>query len=214
MSRRRAPLRGYSIVELMMAVAILAIGVTGVIALHKVTSAANRHARNVAIATAIAQAWEEKLVADAASWNHPSPRRTTSDLADTTWLCGVNAACTGGNPGGGNGIWWRPHSSTPLRMGPGFDPLGNPVADADMGDAVFCTHLRLSWLYRDDTLMSGNGVVRAEVRVFWLREGGAGGVDATKPVCDASIAAASVGTTAGSYYFVHKASAIRQNTAP
>ena len=53
--------RGYTMVELMMALGILAIGVSGIIAMHKVTVAANQHAKNLAVASHIAQAWQEQL---------------------------------------------------------------------------------------------------------------------------------------------------------
>ena len=51
MTRRRSRRRGYTIIELMMAISIMAIGVSGIIAMQKVTLAANQHATHLAVAT-------------------------------------------------------------------------------------------------------------------------------------------------------------------
>ncbi|HEY5373092.1 MAG TPA: prepilin-type N-terminal cleavage/methylation domain-containing protein, partial [Polyangiaceae bacterium] len=61
MSTSRLRQRGYTAVELMMAIAVFGIGVAGIISMEKVTSVANQHAKNVAIATHIAQSWLDTL---------------------------------------------------------------------------------------------------------------------------------------------------------
>ena len=195
--------RGYTMVELMMALGILAIGVSGIIAMHKVTVAANQHAKNLAVASHIAQAWQEQLAADAARWNHPSAKKGSSDLADTTWLKEV----------GNKFEWKQPKYDETLKFGPAFDALGNVVPAGSEADAHYCTHVRFSWLYSDSAPTLGNGLIRAEVRVFWLREG-EGTVDG-KAVCDPDSPAKDVGIgeAVEHYHFVYKTSAIRQNTA-
>ncbi len=70
---------------------------------------------------------------------------------------------------------------------------------------AFCSHLRLSWLYQPNN--SGNGLIRAEVRVFWLRDG----QQFAQNMCDAA-QIANVGTRAQTFHFVQKITAIRQNT--
>jgi type IV pilus assembly protein PilV len=193
--------RGYTIVELMMALGILAIGVSGIIAMHKVTVAANQHAKNLAVASHIAQAWQEQLAADAARWNHPSAKLAKSDLAETTWLKEV-----------ANPAWKQPKYDATVDFGPAFDALGNVVPAGSEADAHYCTHVRLSWLYSDSAPTVGNGLIRAEVRVFWLRDGEAT-IDG-KAVCDPGTSANDVGKAVSHYHFVYKTSAIRQNTAP
>jgi len=192
--------RGYTMVELMMALGILAIGVSGIIAMHKVTVAANQHAKNLAVASHIAQAWQEQLAADAARWNHPSAKQANSDLAETVWLKEV-----------GSPDWKQPKYDETLKFGPAFDGLGNVVPAGSEADAHYCTHVRFSWLYSDTAPTLGNGLIRAEVRVFWVREG-EGTVDG-KAVCDPSSPAKEVGEAVENYHFVYKTSAIRQNTA-
>jgi prepilin-type N-terminal cleavage/methylation domain-containing protein len=187
---------GYTIVELMMAIAVMAIGVTGIIAMQKVTLTANQHAKHLSVATQIASAWLDMLAADALQWNTPGRAGGTSDLAQTNWLNNVN------------GAWFRPAHVPAMDFGPGFDGLGNPVADAAMDNAVYCTHLRLNWLVPEVSTVTGNGLIRAEVRVFWLRDGGPGGTD----VCSQNGVPDTIGSALETYHFVHLAGAIRQNT--
>lgn len=210
---RKSGARGYTIVELMMALTVFTIGVTGIISMQKVTVVANQHAKNLAIATHIAQAWLDQLAADASAWNHPSPRNDTSDIGQTTWLNQV---------AGNASVWLRPTHNVARDFGAGFDALGNVVnADnaAEVSRARFCTHIRLSWLYPDAPVaangvepIKGNGLIRAEVRVFWLREGEANIVEASH-LCDPAVLPSVIGPATSRYHFVYHASAIRQNTA-
>jgi hypothetical protein len=99
-----------------------------------------------------------------------------------------------------------------VKFGPAFDGLGNVVHAGNEPNAHFCTHVRLSWLYADAAPTAvGNGLIRAEVRVFWLREGEST-VD-SRPVCDTATPPDEVGAHPEKYHFVYKTSAIRQNTA-
>ncbi len=192
--------RGYTLIELLIAVTIFAIGVTGVIAMQKVTVAANQHAKELSVATHIAQAWQEQLASDAAAWNHPSPRNAATDIGQTNWLVNVT---------GNAGVWFRPSYVANLDFGPAFDVLGNVVPNTQIPQAQYCTHIRLSWLYPDT---AGNGLVRAEVRVFWVREGMGGTVDGLD-VCDPNSDPNAIEGAAERYHFVHLATAIKQATA-
>ncbi len=185
-----------------MAIGVFAIGVSGVIAMQKVTLASNQHAKNLAVATHIAQAWMDQLNADAAQWNFPGPRNPSaaSDLDDTDWLDEVN----------NTSAWFRPNWVATRAFGPGFNALGNPVDGTDQ--AVFCAHVRLNWLNRDNQGNVGNGLIRAEVRVFWLREGVLGGIS-DEPLCSAVDDPAQVGQRPDLYHFVYNASAVRQEAA-
>jgi prepilin-type N-terminal cleavage/methylation domain-containing protein len=183
--------RGYTVVELMMALTVLAIGVSGVIAMQKVTVASNQHAKNLALATHIAESWAEELMADATRWNFPTQSNRLSDIGETAWLKKIDAP----------DVWFLPEYDANLNFGPGFDALGNVTTVA--AQTAFCTHVRLSWLYPAAT---NNGLVRADIRVFWAREGRG----AAAP-CAAAIADVSAGLT--SYHFVHQSTAIRQNAA-
>jgi len=193
-ARRNAARRrfgaAYTAVEVLMSLAVLAVGVVGIIATEKVTLASNVHAKNLAIATRIAEGWLGMLEAESALWD------MSGSLGDTTWL------------GQGFGDWIRPAYSATLDFGAGFDALGNPVRTQDQDpNARFCVDVRLSQLTAS---IVGGGLIRTEVRVIWLRNDGAiAGATATH-AC--SVAATTVDTAASSplFHFVYMASAVRQ----
>ena len=135
-----------------MAMAVMTIGVSGVIAMQTVTATSNRHARTLSMATRVAQAWLDQLAAEAGQWN------ASGELSQTVWLQQVNSA---------GGAWFRPAYDTTRNFGPAFDALGNPVATDDIAtDAHYCTDLQLIWLFDESR---GSGLIRANVRVFWFR---------------------------------------------
>lgn len=190
--KRRALARGYTVVELMMALAVFATGVAGIMTMQRTTITSNRTAKNVTLANGIAEAWLSQLAADASLW--------TTDLSSTTWLGTVDGT-------GLNGAWQLPAWDDARKFGAEFDGLGNPVEE----DGQFCAHIRLTWLYNDGNIaggLSGNGVIRSEVRVFWPREG-TSRVEGDCTSADAATVAA-VGNATGSYHFVVHAGAVRQ----
>jgi prepilin-type N-terminal cleavage/methylation domain-containing protein len=193
--KQRTSRRGYTVVELMMGLAIFAAGVTGVIAMQRSVVAANRHARNLTVANGIAQAWLDQLAVDSTLWK--------TNLTQTVWLQSINTA-------GVDGAWHRPAPSLPAarNFGPTFNLFGAPVA----GATDFCVHIRLTWLYRDENGggRPGSGSIRTDVRVFWVRDGGtriAG--DCTT---NAAATVANVGADANdAYFFVHQTGAVAQH---
>jgi len=201
MKRSARRQRGYTAVELMMAIGIFGIGVTGIISMQKVTAVSNQHAKNLSIATHIAESWLDMLATDASTWNHPSNSGAASDLGQTVWLTNVQANASAATN------WFLPQYSgaTGYSFGPAFDALGNPVNPAtDGGKIAFCSHLRLSWLYQPTA--SGNGLIRAEVRVFWLRDG----QGFAQNMCDPA-QTANVGGATQTFHFVQKITAIRES---
>ena len=184
---RRAA-RAYTVVELMSAIAVFGIGITGVIALQKVVLTSNTRARQVAIASQIANSWAAQLEADATLWT------VDNGLANTRWL---NLAPI--NPG----VWFQPNWNPQLQFGPAFGPLGQPMdfnADPNIA-APFCVHLRLQQVY---AASPSNGVIRADIKVFWNRKHG-GNVSASP--CNNVIA-----NTADPlrFHFVMQSTAVRQ----
>ena len=151
-SRARAASRGYTMVEIMTSLAILAIGATGVIALQKATLLANNNARMLSTANVIALSWAERLQTDGVQWNNFN---NVPDLTDTTWL---QAAVPPPNTPNG---WFKPITNN--FMSSTADPMGADVTGTDLSANAFCTHLRMTQM--TPTL------IRAEVRVFWDRSG-------------------------------------------
>jgi len=181
--------RGYTAVELVMAIGIFAIGVTGVFAMQRVTSGSNAHAKNVAIATYAAESWLEQLAVDATLWTQTASLTSNN----TNWLDQLGTNTTTG--------WILP--ATVGTFGPGFDPLGAYSANTS---AAFCTHIRLTRL-----LVEPNGLLRAEVRVFWPKPGPAWtGATSYCPSSATTTEVDAVASATDYFHFVHKATVVRQ----
>ncbi len=189
MNRKRS--RGYTVIELMMSLAVFATGVTGIMTMQRTAAGANRMAKNVALASSIAQAWQAQLASDATLWRQ--------SLTTTSWLTSLTTT-------GVNGTWQVPAYVGGRAFGPQFDALGNPV----QAGGEFCVHLRLTFLYFNALDLTptlgapGNATVRTEVRVFWPREGMA------RVANDCTGAPSAVTDAAERYYFVTETGAVRQ----
>jgi prepilin-type N-terminal cleavage/methylation domain-containing protein len=190
---RHARQRGYTLVELMMALALFSVGILGIISLQKIMVVSNAHAKNLATAQRIAQSWAAQLQMDSTQWR--------TNLPGTGFLTA-------------NGVWERPLYNATRRFGAAFDGLGNPLADTDtqLSQARFCAHVRTSWMYRD-TGATGNGMLRAELRVFWQKDGEAA-LDSTKTLCatQTSVQANAIGLRPDLYHFIYQTVGVRQHS--
>ncbi len=203
--RRAAPRRranGYTFVELMMAIAVMVIGLGGVIAMQQITVSSNMNAKNIAMATHLAQAWLDELTAESGQWN------SRDDFGDTVWLRAV------GSEAGEPATWLLPAYDAARNFGPAFDALGNPVPQTRWSaQAHYCTHLRLTWLNPQQRANTrGTGLIRAEVRVFWRRYG-ARGLTGTVPAhaCDVVPANFDRPEMRRWFHVVHLTTALRQH---
>jgi prepilin-type N-terminal cleavage/methylation domain-containing protein len=153
-TRSRPQRRGYTMVELVMAMGIFAIGITGVAAMQTATSASNRHAKNLAIASAIAKTWQEELAIDAVRWDMNNP---LVGALNTTWIRTAT------------GNWALPANNAAVTMGPAFDAIGNFTNV--VADTAFCVHIRLTPLLQTTPPTPTGTLMRAEVRVLWPKLG-------------------------------------------
>lgn len=188
----RSQQSGYTLVELMMALALFSVAVLGIISMQKITVMSNLHARNLATAQRIAQSWAGQLEMDATQWRTGAPAGL------------LNA----------NGVWERPAYNAARNFGAAFDGLGNPLTDGQLERARFCTNVRMSWMYQSTLGASGNGMLRAEIRVFWQKEGEAAFVtNASGSMCPTmtSAQATSLGLQTGLYHFVYQTVGVRQH---
>lgn len=205
MRRMRRRSRGYTVVEVMMALAVLTLGAAGVIAMQKATIVANTNARNLATANAIAQSWMERMRVDAQAWNEPGG---SPDIGNTRWLNLAPAAA----PVGGAG-WFAP-SLVNVNTS---HPAGSPIADvmgADLfaGDnaalvPAFCTQVRLTRFAANQStqLAAFYRAIRVEVRVVWDRSG---------VQIDCATLPLNWDTDVGRYGSVYLVSAVTENPAP
>ena len=189
--RFRERQRGYTLVELMMALALFSVAVLGIISLQKITVASNAHAKNLAIAQRIAQAWAGQLEMDSTQWR--------TSLPSSGFLTG-------------NGFWERAPYNGSRNFGAAFDGLGNPLTDNQLSRARFCAHVRTSWMYRDAVGATGNGMLRAEIRVFWQKEGESA-LDSPTTLCatHTTSQANSIGLRPDLYHFVYQTVGVRQH---
>lgn len=194
--RSFAASRGYTVMEVMMSLAILGVGASGVMAVQKATLLANTSAKNLATANFIAETWMERLRVDALQWNDPAG---VPDLAsDTAWL---KAAAT-------SPVWVIPPTiAAPMSGGSDADVTG---ADTFLTDPVplaasaFCTQLRLK-SFDPTTLPTYRKLIRVEVRVLWARVG--------RPLDCTTLNPADT-TLRNDYGAVYLTSAVQQSTAP
>lgn len=160
--------RGYTVIEVMMALAVLAVGATGVIALQKVALIGNTNARIGDAARQVASTWAERLKSDAIQWNDPLG---TFDIADTQFLK------MAGVYGGQTPPKWllAPEVATSFAS-PVADIHGLDVLTSDPPEVgVFCTHLFLGQDISKTFDLSAAGAphpiaVRATIRVVWRRD--------------------------------------------
>jgi prepilin-type N-terminal cleavage/methylation domain-containing protein len=200
--RQECVQRGFTLVELMMSLAVLAVGISGIIAMQKVTATSNLHSKSVAVATQIANAWQDQLLTDATLWRTSLGLTSTSRLTNTKWLKEVENQ---------KSDWFRPdYDNTDRLFGPAFDALGNPVdPNTNPNQAQFCVHLLLvpvMALTPADPLQDpGNATIRATVRVMWPRVQGS--QTGTTNFC--LLPVSTIGNDTANYHSLYQTLAIR-----
>lgn len=194
--------RGYTAIEVLLSMTLLAIGASGVIAMQRAAVQGNVDAREMDMAQSIARQWMERLKRDATLWT-PSiiPAVPPTNLSRAIL---VNENLTG--------TWFVPKARLTAVApqndveSPGFDTLGRDVTALDYtGTGLrYCTNVRLTPVTTDQTML------RAEVRVFWPR------LLTASP--DAKFCKdappASLDSATDSFHFVYLVSAISQNVQP
>lgn len=184
----------YTVMEVMMALSVLAVGATGVVAMQKTTMVGNVHARNLNTANAYAASWVGRLRTDALRWVSTASNSNDGTLAQTQWLKDVLNA---------PGVWRRPSMvGVPNHISYQADVRGEDTrVDANAG---FCVNMRLTRML--------NNMVRAEVRVFWLRQQGGGVLVAGQPLCHGQGSfLQQVGNYRSRYHFVYLTTAFLRN---
>ena len=199
-TRRLRARLAYTVIEVMMAMAVLSIGATGVIAMQKAALLGNVRARDLATATTLASSWLERLRIDGLLWRENQNGINT--LPATTWLEVVTTPDAS--------TWIVPALAFNYQNGADLHGYDATLASGQRG---FCVNLRLTQLLPT--------LIRAEVRVYWLRThnqaktgGGSGMFGAGASLCDDSAALLqnlSSDQALGRYHFVYMTSAISRN---
>jgi prepilin-type N-terminal cleavage/methylation domain-containing protein len=193
--------RGYTAIEVLLSLTILAIGASGVISMQRGAIQGNVDARRLDMASAITRQWTERLRRDAMAWTLPNASNPlTNNIANAKLLQASHI---------NDGKWHRPDQLLgSTGESPAFDLLGRDVPASQIAaDGLFCTNVRLTWLVTNELL-------RAEVRVFWPRNLSAK-ADADycaddPPITNDPPAAADI----EKYHFVYTVTSIRRNPIP
>lgn len=175
-ARRRTALRGgYTMVEVMMGLSILAIGSVSIMGLQKFAAMGTLTSRHITSASAVSAGVLEAMNAESLSWVDNTP--TSGEVDRMPWLGSALVAANGTN----QGLWARPTTIAPLPpdVAGTFNAftLEGVAQDADSVGAptAYCTHVRATWLGRQNELGPGTaddaGAVRVDVRTFWARSG-------------------------------------------
>lgn len=143
--QRRMP-KGFTLVEVMMAITVLMIGAAAIFTMQRLADSANANSRRVSTALTINRRVLDHLQLQALRWG-PEP------AASIPWL----------NQLGAGADWFTPADADDLSSS--WDWYGFPVA-ADR--AAYCTEMRLT------PLGPGDGFARVEVRTWWHRDGRSG----------------------------------------
>lgn len=172
--------RGYTVIEVMLAMAIFTIAAAGLISLQRVSTVGNMQAKEMATASRVARTWIDRLHVDSSRWNYPSPAfpNDASDIGDTIWLRNVTTTPN---------VWFRPADSPEGTAA--FDVLGNNLPVNGTDPAAYCANLRLAWMNPPNANRRGDPEsIRVEVRVHWRRTrtfNVTGGI-AAAPLCNVS----------------------------
>jgi len=201
---RRSRSRGYTVVEVLSAMTLFAIGASGVIAMQRVTIQGGDDARRMDVATNIANEWAFRLQRDSAYWTKPNNTDTSSNLNETQWLNNVTSAASKAPT-----KWLEASQALGSQgMSGDFDLYGEDRSPTD-GDHIFCVQYRLQWIISQGAAAPFNAeaAMRADVRVFWARLDQA-------PIlkCEGTIPDPDA-TTKLNYHFVYTSTVLRPHAA-
>ena len=151
--RGRRSRSGYTMVEVMMAMALLTTGAAGIFALQQAATHGNSEAREMTIATTITRTWLERMKRDALNWNTGANAATPLLLANTRYL--LNVPDVGTAP-----AWATPAVFADSRAS--YDHWGREVTVG--ATTRYCAQIRLEWV-------NVGQAIRTDVRVWWHRRG-------------------------------------------
>jgi type II secretory pathway pseudopilin PulG len=202
---KRARARGYTSVEVLIAMTLFAIGAAGVIGMQRVTIQGGEDARRFDMATNIANEWLSRLQRDASFWTQPNSQQpNVMNIGQTKWLKDVdNAACNN---------FCTPTMPTAPADGqsPAFDQWGRDIIPAGTSQVAFyCVQYRLNWIAPPGigptypAPLKLTGLMRAEVRVWWNRL-------ELAPIGDCSTPPPQVIPAASNFHMVYATTAIRE----
>jgi len=179
--------RGYTAVEVMLAMTVLLITSAGVMSMQKASIQGNLDARKLDVANSIARIWLDRLATDAQTWNPNG-----SGLTQTSWL---------GTAVGNGATYSTPAvvATAAAVQSPAFDIFGRDLANVTSDPSTeFCTHIQVVPVA---STVAGNPVLlRATVMVYWSKQLAATGP--ASPLCAESDVSKTESTSPGTYHMI------------
>lgn len=155
--RRRRKQQAFTLIEVMVALGVMTVGAMAIIALQQHSIRSNVHARELTIATSVAERWAERLKQDAHTWNRAADPNVPNDdlavLANTTWLRDIVGVAD---------FTAFQSIAASANASPAFTITGRDSLDAPNEEIKYCVSYRLAWILFGQAM-------RAEIRVFWAR---------------------------------------------
>lgn len=152
--RRRAR-EGYTLIEVMMAIAIITASSVALLGLQEIVVRGNMDARQTTTATTIARTSLELLRVDALNWTQSYP-----SAGSVTWGVGARFLRDAPVAASAQATPWGRFGAMSLAPEHAYDYQGNVATAAS--DMFFCVESRYAWVYPGQAL-------RADVRVWWVR---------------------------------------------
>jgi prepilin-type N-terminal cleavage/methylation domain-containing protein len=159
--RTRSAFSGYTLVEVMLSVSVMAVGAMGFVKLQAASSSAVMMAHESSVALAFQETWIDRVRRDAWLWRQPG----AAGLATTKYL------------GQSLGDWFVPQPTDPKESaGADYAGLDTQVAD----DMRYCVNLKNTAANRFNPIGAGGiacsgtdlSAIRVDVRVWWYRTSG------------------------------------------
>lgn len=148
---------GYTMIEVVMAMAVMTVGALGILGMQKASSTGNLEARRMTTAAMVARTWVERLRRDSLMWTVGGSGAASAILNGTQYLSAVPA-------NGDASAWLTPVPAADSEESFAFDHFGNDTKNGTGNEATpeYCVNVRLRWLYPGQAM-------RADVRVWWHR---------------------------------------------
>jgi prepilin-type N-terminal cleavage/methylation domain-containing protein len=205
-SRSTRSNRGYTAIEVLIAMTVMAIGAAAVMSMQKASVQGNLDARKTDVASSIARMWVERLESDATQWTQPNNNNVLGNNLGTATALFTNLD---------NG-WFVPAPPAPMSFA--YDILGRDLQGADAANAVFCVNMRLKTLVTGIPVQGGAPVpqlIRADVRVVWLRGLGVNPSGAFCNTSNADMGTADLSETGRlggpAYHAIYVTTAVKEN---
>jgi type II secretory pathway pseudopilin PulG len=201
--QKRGRARGYTSVEVLIAMTLFAIGAAGVIGMQRATIQGGEDARRYDMATNIANEWLSRLQRDATYWTQPNSNSpNTIDINQTRWLKNVDTC--------GAVFCNIPMPAAPADgLSPAFDTFGRDLPIGITTEATYCVQYRLQWIAAPGLgpayppPLKLTGLMRAEVRVYWAKL-------ESNPIGNCGTPPPEVIPAASPFHMVYAATAIRE----